>query len=201
MACGDGLLCMSNPHWLCSVLRRSQACPRRAQSVTGAEEKKREKPSSEVRCGTPAAHAWPPPGAQRVRQMSQRCSYTAAARWLAPDARCGRRHCCSSPPAAEAPCRPAKARKRTARDGKPSCTSVECVKSSVRGTLTRCVVEGCAPGQPVKRLELRSVHHPPPDCCHTAVFVVLPESQVWEDVRKAEGVHDGKVGPLGTTDK
>lgn len=40
-----------------------------------------------------------------------------------------------------------------------------------------------------------------PDCCHTAVFVALPESQVWEDVRKAEGVHDGKVGPLGTTDK
>ncbi len=25
--------------------------------------------------------------------------------------------------------------------------------------------------------------------------------QVWEDVRKAEGVHDGKFGPLGTTDK
>ncbi|KAL4452606.1 hypothetical protein ABPG75_008268 [Micractinium tetrahymenae] len=25
--------------------------------------------------------------------------------------------------------------------------------------------------------------------------------QVWEDVRKEEGVHDGKVGPLGTTDR
>lgn len=25
--------------------------------------------------------------------------------------------------------------------------------------------------------------------------------QVWEDVRKVEGVHDGKVGPLGTTDR
>lgn len=25
--------------------------------------------------------------------------------------------------------------------------------------------------------------------------------QVWEDVRKPQGVHDGNTGPLGTTDK
>ena len=28
-----------------------------------------------------------------------------------------------------------------------------------------------------------------------------PPPQVWEDVRKEEGVHTGKVGPLGTTDR
>lgn len=28
-----------------------------------------------------------------------------------------------------------------------------------------------------------------------------PSPQVWEDVRKVDGVHNGKVGPLGTTDR
>ncbi|PRW60962.1 zinc finger 593 [Chlorella sorokiniana] len=33
------------------------------------------------------------------------------------------------------------------------------------------------------------------------IFSARHIDQVWEDVRKTDGVHDGKVGPLGTTDK
>lgn len=32
-------------------------------------------------------------------------------------------------------------------------------------------------------------------------FLARHIDQVWEDIRKPQGVHDGKHGPLGTTDK
>lgn len=31
--------------------------------------------------------------------------------------------------------------------------------------------------------------------------ILFSTLQVWEDVRKPQGVHDGKLGPLGTTDR
>lgn len=34
-----------------------------------------------------------------------------------------------------------------------------------------------------------------------AQFEARHIDQVWQDVRKAEGVTDGKIGPLGTTDR
>jgi hypothetical protein len=36
---------------------------------------------------------------------------------------------------------------------------------------------------------------------HNMSSPAMPFMQVWEDVRKEGGVHDGKVGPLGSADR